>query len=388
MNVIEMKVQSSQLMRAEKLYDFSSLRNSITKGDSQMYGAIGEIVLLDHLVSSGVPTEYVGCRDYDLKSGDVTIDVKTIRVNKPPRKEHNANISAHNTKQATFMYFWVYVLEDMSTAWLVGWLDKETFFEEAKLNKIGDSDGGGWVFKSDTYSIKLAHLITTDDLISNLKQINMSATKKQYDEVREDMGLEFQPTSNYQPIRLESNLWTALAGFQQEVPVIHKATQGYGYTYADLTKIIQVINPILAKHGLGYTQPLMGSSIKTIVFHIETGQTLESVVDIPQGVALKGMNDFQVLGSAISYLRRYSLASILTLITDADLDASGEQTKKSTPPPPATQKPTISEKDFLKLCGAINARKEHNGEVINEAWATKMYALTKEQLSTIQMINN
>jgi hypothetical protein len=104
-------------------------------------------------------------------------------------------------------------------------------------------------------------------------------------------------------------------------------------------------------------------------------------------VALKGMNDFQVLGSAISYLRRYSLASILTLITDADLDASGEQTKKSTPPPPATQKPTISEKDFLKLCGAINARKEHNGEVINEAWATKMYALTKEQLSTIQMIN-
>ena len=385
MNVIEMKVTSSQLVRAEKLYDFSSLRNSITKGDSQMYGAIGEIVLMDYLVASGVPTEYVGCRDYDLKSGEVSIDVKTIRVNTPPRKEHNANISAHNTKQKTFMYFWVYVLDDMSTAWLVGWLDKETFFEEAKLNKIGTEDGGGWVFKSDTYSIKLAHLITTDDLISNLKQINMSATKKQYEAVRDDLNIEFQPQPT--PIRLETNLWTALAGFQQEVPVIHKATQGYGYTYADLTKIIQVINPILARHGLGYTQPLMGSSIKTIVFHIETGQTLESVVDIPQGVALKGMNDFQVLGSAISYLRRYSLASILTLITDADLDASGEQTKKSTPPPPATQKPTISEKDFLKLCGAINAGKEHNGEVINESWATRMYALTKEQLSTIQMLN-
>jgi len=386
MKVIEMKVTSTQLMRAEKLYDFSSLRNSITKGDSQLYGAIGEVVVMDYLISSGVPTEYVGCKDYDLKSGEVTIDVKTIRVNVPPRDEHNANISAHNTRQKTFMYFWVYVKEDMSTAWLVGWLDKESFFEEAKLNKIGDEDGGGWVFKSDTYSMKIKHLINTDDLISNLKSINMSATKKQYEEVREDLGLEFQPQSSYQSNR---NLWSALAGFQQEVPVIHKATQGYGYTYADLTKIIQVINPILAKHGLGYTQPLVGSSIKTIVFHIESGETLESVIDIPQGVSLKGMNDFQVLGSAISYLRRYSLASILTLITDADLDASGEQTKKSTPAvKTSTQKPTIIEKDFLKLCGAINAKKEHNGELIDEAWAVRMYSLSKEQLSTIQMLNN
>jgi hypothetical protein len=396
MKFIEIKVTSTQLMRAEKLYDFSSLHNSITKGDSQMYGAIGEVVAMDYLIASGVPTEYVGCKDYDLMCDCVSIDVKTIRVNVPPTENHNANISAFNTRQNTFMYLWVYVKEDMSTAWLVGWLDKESFFEEAVLNHEGDEDGGGWVFKSDTYSLKVKNLIDTDSLISNLKQINMSLTKQQFEANREDLGTEYQPTPM---IRLESNLWTALAGFQQEVPVIHKATQGYGYTYADLTKIIQVINPILARHGLGYTQPLMGTAIKTIVFHIETGQTLESIVEIPQGVALKGMNDFQVLGSAISYLRRYSLASILTLITDADLDASGEQTKKSTPAPPAppadrnlkegakVTPPPIAEKDFLKLCGAINAKKVHNGEVIDEAWAVKMYALTKEQLSTIQMIN-
>lgn len=390
MKFIEIDVTSSQVMRAEKLYDFNMLRNSITSGDSQIYGAIGEVVVMDYLIASGVPTEYIGCKDYDLMCDCVSIDVKTIRVNKPPRDTFNANISAHNTWQNTFMYLWVFVSEDKATAWLVGWLDKKTFFEEAKLNKEGDEDGGGWKFKSDTYSMKLSSLISADELISNLKQVNMSATKKQYEEVREDLGLEFQPT----PIQLSSNLWTALAGFQQEVPVIHKATQGYGYTYADLTKIIQVINPILAKHGLGYTQPLMGTAIKTIVFHIETGQTLESVVEIPQGVALKGMNDFQVLGSAISYLRRYSLASILTLITDADLDASGEQVKKKAPAPTPPQapaqpkaKPAISEKDFLKLCGAINAKKEHNGEIIDEAWAERMYALTKEQLSTIQMIN-
>ena len=375
-------ISPSQLKRAQELYEFNKLRNSISEGRSQIYGAIGEIVVWDWLCSSGVATEYHGSLDYDLFAEDVTIDVKSIRVNVPPTNEHNANISAHNTKQKTFLYFWVYVLEDMSTAWLVGWLDKESFFEEATFNKIGEKDGPKFVFKSDTYSLKIKHLIKPDELISNLKQINMSATKKQYDEVREDIGLEFQPTSIYEP---KSNLWSALAGFQQEVPVIHKGTQGYGYSYADLTKIIQVINPLMKKHGLGYTQPLVGPSIKTIIFHVETGETLESIIDIPQGVSLKGMNDFQVLGSAISYLRRYSLASVLTLITDADLDASGEQTKKAQP---KLERPALAEKDFLKLCGAINAGKEHNGEVINEAWAVKMYALTKEQLSTIQMLNS
>ena len=41
------------------------------------------------------------------------------------------------------------------------------------------------------------------------------------------------------------------------------------------------------------------------------------------------MNDFQVLGSAITYLRRYAISSMLGLVTDKDNDASGEQVKKS-----------------------------------------------------------
>ena len=67
--------------------------------------------------------------------------------------------------------------------------------------------------------------------------------------------------------------------------------------------------------------------IKTILFHGETGETLESFTEIPQDVNLKGMNDFQVLGSAITYIRRYALSSMLGLVTDKDIDASGEQVK-------------------------------------------------------------
>lgn len=122
-------------------------------------------------------------------------------------------------------------------------------------------------------------------------------------------------------------LYKALAAFQQEVPNIYKNAKGYSYKFADLGEINDIIKPVLAKHGLGYVQPINGSTIKTIVFHVESGESIESSANIPQGVQLKGMNDFQVLGSAITYLRRYSLSSMLGLITDEDADAAGEQVK-------------------------------------------------------------
>jgi hypothetical protein len=129
------------------------------------------------------------------------------------------------------------------------------------------------------------------------------------------------------------HLFKSLSDFQQECPVIHKSTQGYSYSYADLPAIFGIINPILKKYGLGFTQLIVGNTIKTIVFHVESGENVESFIDIPQGVALKGMNEFQVLGSAITYLRRYSLSSALGIVTDKDTDAAGEQEDKSADKP-------------------------------------------------------
>lgn len=122
-------------------------------------------------------------------------------------------------------------------------------------------------------------------------------------------------------------LYKALAAFQQEVPHVYKGTEGYGYSYADWGQTLDTINPYMAKHGLGFTQPLDGTRLKTIVFHIESGESIESSVDIPQDVNLAKMNAFQVAGSAITYYKRYSLGSVLGLITDADQDAAGEQVK-------------------------------------------------------------
>jgi hypothetical protein len=44
------------------------------------------------------------------------------------------------------------------------------------------------------------------------------------------------------------------------------------------------------------------------------------------------MNDFQVLGSAITYIRRYALSAALGLVTDKDTDAAGEQAPKEDKP--------------------------------------------------------
>lgn len=124
------------------------------------------------------------------------------------------------------------------------------------------------------------------------------------------------------------NLYKALAEFQQEVPVIHKGTSGYGYSYADLPAIFEIINPLMKKHGLGFYQAVNGTNIETTVFHVESGEEIKSSTCIPQGVSLAKMNEFQVLGSAITYIRRYALSSMLGLVTDKDTDASGEQIVK------------------------------------------------------------
>ena len=170
------------------------------------------------------------------------------------------------------------------------------------------------------------------------------------------------------------NLFKALAQFQQEVPVIHKGTQGYGYSYADLPKIFEVINPLLSKHGLGFTQLINTKDgvnyLATVIFHVESGEQIESNCIIPE-VQLKGMNDFQSFGSGITYFRRYCLSSVLGLVTDKDTDASGEQEKHE------PKKPTIDNKRLGKAMESIAQNKYTKEELLNT------FALTEAQIKIV-----
>lgn len=134
------------------------------------------------------------------------------------------------------------------------------------------------------------------------------------------------------------NLYKALANFQQEVPIILKETSGHNYKYADLPTIIETINPILKKNNLGFYQAINGSTLKTVIYEIGSGETLESITSIPFDSLMyeesidkkkfiikgfEGMNKAQAIGSLITYFRRYSLTTILGLVTDKDTDGGG-----------------------------------------------------------------
>ena len=177
------------------------------------------------------------------------------------------------------------------------------------------------------------------------------------------------------------NLFKKIAEFQQEVPVIHKGTQGYGYSYADLPTIFEKINPLLKKNGLGFTQLLSGTAIKTIIFDVESGESIESIADIPQGVNLKGMNDFQVLGSAITYIRRYALSAALGLVTDIDNDAAGEQVKNETKKEyKEDNRPWLSENALKQVLDRIATGDSEVAQKTFEAF--KMKKEYKEQINS------
>jgi hypothetical protein len=170
------------------------------------------------------------------------------------------------------------------------------------------------------------------------------------------------------------NLLKALAKFQQEVPVIHKGTKGFGYSYADLPAIFEVINPLMQKNKLGFTQLLGDGNIKTIIFHTESGEMLESEVTIPNNVVLKGMNEFQVTGSAITYYRRYSLSAILGLVTDKDTDGSGskqEAPKPAAKPLPKKEALTQNHKQWPVVFKAVQEG------TANVTYVKKKFTITK-----------
>lgn len=142
------------------------------------------------------------------------------------------------------------------------------------------------------------------------------------------------------------NIYKAIASFQQEVPVIVKDTKGYGYTYADLPSIFETINPLMKKHGMGFYQAVNGNSIKTVIFHVESGESIESETTMPleslnyedvtndKGIkktvikGFEGMNKAQAIGSLITYFRRYAISSLLGLVTDKDTDGAGSKDRK------------------------------------------------------------
>ena len=115
------------------------------------------------------------------------------------------------------------------------------------------------------------------------------------------------------------NISKALVQFQSECPMIEKSCQGYSYKYADLPSIVFTITPILKKFGLAFTQLPSGDAenvtVTTIFLHAESGEYFETSVSSNIKANKGNMSEIQAVGSIITYLRRYSLSSILGIVT-------------------------------------------------------------------------
>ena len=148
-----------------------------------------------------------------------------------------------------------------------------------------------------------------------------------------------------------TNLMKAMIESAPEIRSIAKSKQAYGYKYATLDSLIDMLREVLPKHGLWFTQiPTRTeeeSVLTTRVFH-ESGEWLEDSILMTDTELQGKANDTQKLGASITYFRRYVLSSIFGVSADEDVDgnlASKERPQQARPQPTAQK---IDSKTYLK----------------------------------------
>lgn len=123
------------------------------------------------------------------------------------------------------------------------------------------------------------------------------------------------------------NLYLKLAEVKREVGKVSKNSKNphFKNTYADLNALIDAVEPILLEKGLLMLQPIQNGNVTTIIIDCESSESIESAIALPN------LLDPQKLGSAISYFRRYSLQSLLSLqAIDDDATLASTPAKKPT----------------------------------------------------------
>ena len=137
---------------------------------------------------------------------------------------------------------------------------------------------------------------------------------------------------------------------------------GYQYKYADLSKVLKVVNPALAVNGLfvsNSTKVVDGQNILVVsIFHTSGESLPPSEILLPKG---SQSNDLYNIGGALTYLRRYLLLAKLNLNAGIKDDDGAVYNKKDNVTPinknKAVGMPQILDKDtrdhYLKKVGEL-----------------------------------
>ena len=167
-------------------------------------------------------------------------------------------------------------------------------------------------------------------------------------------------------------LFTALVAAQKAFPNIPRTKTGQAgtrkYKYADLSDVLEAVRPVLHDNGLMVTQGVRAGCLYTKVVHA-SGQYMED-----DGLPLPNNPDPQKVGSAITYMRRYSLCAALGIVADDDDDGAAAKEKPkqdNTPAPPPADPAEEARKAFARL-------KDQIGQVANvRALDTLMHGSAK-----------
>jgi hypothetical protein len=155
--MIQLRPTNQQIERAKKLFDFKELNGSITNGEGNIPGAMGEVLIADHY---GV--DHSNTYDYDLIIKDKKVDVKTksYKAGLNPRREWTLNVASFNSTQSCDYYCFVGLASDFGVGFLYGFISSDRFHDVAIFGKAGEEDvfNPGFTYRGDCYNIRIKDL--------------------------------------------------------------------------------------------------------------------------------------------------------------------------------------------------------------------------------------
>jgi hypothetical protein len=158
--MIEVDITSVMLEKAHQLAkELGELNNSITKGEGNIVGFLGEEVALKVLLDRGNKCERSNTYDFDIIVNSKKIDVKTKLTSVIPKEYYSCSVASFNTKQKCDYYAFVRVYKDLSKAWWCGLYKKEDYYKDAVFMKKGQVDpDNNFIVKADCYNLPISRL--------------------------------------------------------------------------------------------------------------------------------------------------------------------------------------------------------------------------------------
>ncbi len=155
----------------------------------------------------------------------------------------------------------------------------------------------------------------------------------------------------------------ALKGDQRAYEAVVDRLEGKPKQTTDINALIEEVEPILLENRLLLLQPIEDGYVYTKIICIDSNDRTISCMKLPE------IQDPQRIGSAVTYYRRYTLQSLMSLQSiDDDSNLASEAVK--------SQKQGLSQERFEKALEGIK-----NGTVSKQDLFK--FELTKEQLTKL-----